>query len=37
LASFEEVSMRLNPLFEGELRYDESTEAGVAALARPVI
>jgi hypothetical protein len=32
LASFEEVSMRLNPLFEGELRYDESTEAGVAAF-----
>ena len=24
--------MRLSPLFDGELRYDESTEAGVAAF-----
>ena len=26
--------MKLHPLFEGELRYDESTEAGVAAFGR---
>ena len=26
--------MKLHPLFDGELRYDESTEAGVAAFGK---